>query len=375
MSAYPSRRPRLRVSVFNAEEIRAAIEGGANDIDCEDPRTDVGMFEPRVITDISYALRQVEAPWATTSANIGFDLQAFERATVSRTTARSVMETRNKAAQEALGLAAAMDVGDGRSAVIKFGVDGTKQEEIVNLVAAVKKAVRNSRVYQHYRVVGSFLVTDLKVWNERKVDRNVVQQMLELGQFYHDPNGTIDLHDYKESGRVNTYLEASLGQHLVGLIEPYDPAELDMPRPLEKRIQVYTDLIADAGADGVLIDTPIQAKLARICLVNVPENRQDDGDGERPPRHGVCSISELEKFSALCRYRGVECWVAGSVQPYHARRLGQIPGLDVVMCRGSASAPVENPYGVDGSDDRAARRISPERVRAMTESLQGPQKD
>jgi len=43
----------LLISVFNPEEVRSAIVGGADIIDCEDPRPEVGMFEPRVITDVS----------------------------------------------------------------------------------------------------------------------------------------------------------------------------------------------------------------------------------------------------------------------------------------------------------------------------------
>lgn len=52
--------PRLAVSVFNPEEVRAAVAGGADMIDCEDPRSDLGMFEPRVITNAAFAVRQCE---------------------------------------------------------------------------------------------------------------------------------------------------------------------------------------------------------------------------------------------------------------------------------------------------------------------------
>ena len=63
--------PQLAISVFNAEEVRAAIGGGADIVDCEDPRAAIGMFEPRVITDIAYAVRRASQQATPTSAIIG----------------------------------------------------------------------------------------------------------------------------------------------------------------------------------------------------------------------------------------------------------------------------------------------------------------
>ena len=65
-------KPELLVSVFFADEVRAAILGGADIIDCEDPRTDVGMYAPHDITDIVNAVRQAEGERRIrTSVNIG----------------------------------------------------------------------------------------------------------------------------------------------------------------------------------------------------------------------------------------------------------------------------------------------------------------
>jgi hypothetical protein len=262
-----------------------------------------------------------------------------------------------------------MDIGDGRPAVIKFGADGVQNNELIDLVHSVKTAIRNSRQYQNHKLIGCILVIDFGVWHQRKRDPRVIRQLLDSGQFYYTAEGSIDLHVYETSPRVQQYLRHRPGDTHVELIEPYSPAELAMPDCLEERIKVYTELFSKAGVDGVLIDTPLQAKAARICLVDVPENTSDDGGGTKLPRHGVCSMELLNRFSAYCAFLNVESWLAGSIQPYHASKLACIPTLDVVMCRGSASASVINPYGGTGSDDRASRRISAEKVRAMVNAL------
>lgn len=365
--------PRLLVSVFNPEEVRAAVAGGADIIDCEDPRADVGMFEPRVVTNIAYAVRQAEGlRKITTSANIGFALQLFERAGTGQAVPRSDLEMQAKAAQEALGVAAAMDVGDDRPNILKFGVDGLRPGQIQDLVKAVKKALRNSLKYQNHKVIGSFIEVDLQEWKKRKNDPRVVKPLLDVGLFYFKKDGAIDLNDYYKDKDKIKRLKGHISQHSrVELIDPYDSQKFGLPKELDDRIKLYTEFIQKAGADGVMIDTPIQAKVARICLVKHADNKMDNGRGEKLPRHGTIDIEILKKFAAFCSFLGAESWLAGSIQPYHAKELGKIDGLDVVLCRGSASGVIKNPYGGVSGTERSDRRIFEQNVALMVMNLKG----
>jgi hypothetical protein len=286
---------KLLVSVFNAEEVRAAIEGGADVIDCEDPRADVGMFEPRVVTDIAYAVRQnAGLRVVPTSANIGFALQLFERAGTGQAAPRSDIEVHAKAAQEALGLAAAMDVGDGRPNIVKFGVDGLPRDRIGPLVKSVKDALRNSHRYQNHRVIGSFLEIDRAEWARRKADKTVIKGVLDVGLFYFTEKGAIDLNDYYDKERAKAIMENQSSHSRVDLIDPFKPEALGLPDDLEERMRLYAKLIREGGADGVMIDTPIQAKVARICLVKHKKNKEDTSGGKKLPRKGVFDIEMLE---------------------------------------------------------------------------------
>ena len=371
--------PRLAVSVFTPEEVRAAVAGGADMIDCEDPRLAIGMFEPHVVTGAAFVIRQCErSKIIPTSANIGFSLQLVERQDRGLALPRSDMEIQAKAAQEALGLAAAMDVGDSRPNVIKFEVDGLRREQIAPLVKAVKRAVANSYRYENHRVIGSFLAIDRDEWVRRKTDRRVIKPLLDLGQFYFTPEGSIDLKEYYDADEVKKLqarisLRPTINYSTVELVNPFDPKDLSMPTDLEERMRTYVDLIYQAGADGVLIDTPIQAKCSRICLVKHDENNNDDSEGQKLKRHGIFEVETLKRFADYCAYNDVEAWLAGSIQPHDARALGKIDSLSVVLCRDSASDVVKNPYGasVPGSDERNTRRITREKVELMVKSLHG----
>lgn len=372
--------PHLAVSVFNPEEVRAAVAGGADMIDCEDPRSDLGMFEPRVVTSAAFAIRQCEtSKIIPTSANIGFSLQLVERQDRGMALPRSDIEIQAKAAQETLGLAAAMDVGDSRPNIIKFEVDGLRKEQIGPLVTAVKNAIAGSYRYQNHRAIGSFLVIDGDEWARRKTDSRVIRPLLDLGQFYFTPTGSIDLSKYYEAEKVKKFQErvssgSTIGYSTVELIDPFDPASLAMPADLEERMRTYVDLISQAGADGVLIDTPMQAKCSRICLVKHEKNITDNGGGQKLPRYGIFDVKMLKRFADYCAYKNVEAWLAGSIQSYHAQVLGKIDSLDVVLCRDSASDVVKSPYdsSVSQSDERNDRRITREKVELMVKSLKDP---
>jgi uncharacterized protein (UPF0264 family) len=360
--------PRLAISVFDAGEVRAAIAGGADSIDCEDPRASIGMFEPRVVTNIGYAVRQASQSAIPTSANIGLP-QVLKSAGANRVAMRSLLEIQAKAAQEALGLAAAMDVGDARPNIIKFEVDGLKASEVESFVGAVKSAIRNSRQFQNHLVVASFLELNREVWEKRRTDRTVIAELLKIGEFYFDAEGKINLNDYFKADKVAELMKGSSSHPNVSLIEPSDPAMLGLPTTIDDRLRFWVDRLAKGGADGVLIDTPMQAKVANISLLI---DQSDAISGDRMPLVGTFTLGQLKMFTDYCDYLGPEAWLAGSIQPSHAAQLAKLPSLDVIMCRGAASEAVVNPYGTSAESTRAAKRISVARVRSLAERIKGP---
>lgn len=347
-------RPRLAISVFNAEEVRAAIGGGADIVDCEDPRAAIGMFEPRVITDIAYAVRQTSSNPTPTSANIGIP-HVLKGPDVTKAAPKPRFEIEAKAAQEALGLAAAMDVGDGRPNIIKFEVDGLWKDDVAPFVTAVKRAIRDSRQFQNHQLIASCLELDRRRWKECCTDERVIQQLVALGEFYFDPAGSIDLRTYvTEEGELRKIMAAARSsQPRVELNGPSDPSVLGLPEMADDRLRFWVNSLAGAGADGIMIDTPIQAKVAGVSLVD------------------TFSMDQLTSFSEHCAFRNVECWLAGSIKPEDAARLAELPDVDVIMCRGAASAEVRDPF--DGYTDsaRSAKRISLERVWALASRIGG----
>lgn len=360
--------PKLLVSVFNPEEVRAAVLGGADIVDCEDPRAEVGMFEPRVITDVAYAVRQFDdGKCIPTSANIGFDLELFERGRADVFARRSLNEITAKAAQSALGLATAMDVGDKRSNIIKFGADGMRAHEVSTLVAAIKRAIRESRLYQSYRVVAAFLVCDDSEWERRKSNPSVVSSLLKSGHFIFSGNGAIRLKDYLSPEEL-VAISPSDPEARAELLEPIKPSEAGFPDDLEQRTKMYVDLIASAGADAVMIDTPVQAKAANICLLK--SDSLADEHGGTLSRFGVYPINLIKKFSDYCAYQGLEAWVAGSINSDDAKRLVGA-NVDTVVCRGAASDVIVNPYGNQTGTDRTSRRISSAKVAMLAAAVHG----
>ena len=131
------------------------------------------------------------------------------------------------------------------------------------------------------------------------------------------------------------------------------------------------DATAEAGADAIMLDTRIQSKVARLCLVDtasnglVDINRFDTKDGT--PRKGIFTLEEIQYFVDYCHYKGIEANVAGSVQSYQAQQLWlKIPALDQASTRGASSAVVLEP-GTDstGSDTRQHRIIKRTLVRGL----------
>lgn len=360
-------RPRLLVSIFNAEEVRGAANGGADIIDCEDPRVVMGMYPPHTVTQIAYAVRQNEGMRRLPmSVNIGAELTLFQ----STGSPRADYETQARAAQQALGMAAAMDVGDQRTNIIKFGIAGIHAEKIPELVRAVKRATSDHPKYENHLVICGFAPFDWEEWDRRKSATNVVAELIRVGEIRVHAGGALRIGQFITSPQELQTLRLNADDNF-DLSEPPKPATLGLPDDQMVRVKAYVDRIAEGGADGVMMDTPVQAKLARICLVKHPDNQQDTSGGTRPALHGIFEADELQKFANYCAFRGMESWLAGSITPYHARLLGKLDNLDVVLCRGVASEPVADPFGGQAQSSRLANRVTARRVAAMVKALEG----
>ena len=299
------------------------------------------------------------------SVNIGAELTLYQPTGV----ARADPETQARAAQQSLGMAAAMDVGDARPNIIKFGVGGIKRGKIAQLVAAVKKSVYDHPRYENHLVVAGFMPFDWDVWDTRRSLRDVIRELVRVGEYRSFGQGTLLFKDY-----FTADVAAQVGVELsdrFDLTEPSRPEQLDMPADPIERMRAYIDEIQKGGADGVLMDTPIHAKVARICLVDHPKNGQETSGGTRPALHGIFTFEALQKYADYCAYFGMESWTAGSITPFHAEGLGQLSNLDVVLCRGAASEPMTNPFGGGAESTRMGNRVTARRVAVMAKAVKG----
>lgn len=382
-------RRRLLVSLFNPEEVRAAVAGGADVIDCEDATAKVGMFRPRTIGDIAIAVRQNDREGrCRISANIGFEPRLYVADPKGRAVSRSLDETMAKVGQEVLGIAAAMDTGDHRPNIVKCGIDGIPREWLTDIVAAGKSALRESSRYQDHQLVVGILETDGQAWNARKSDAAVIERLVRVGQFVFDPDGPIDL------GQIfRTEAEkAELARLMLGVAtspqaspaEPVDPASLNWPQDARERLKMAVDAVRAGGGDGVMIDTPVTAKLANIVLLQHGNNPPDPGAKDEKgayPRFGVFDIKMLQWFSEYCAYNQLETWLAGSINAADAAALGALEHVDVVLNRGTSSElnrvlyPTLAAEGAfDGAPDaRFSRRIRAANVISMANAVRQQQ--
>lgn len=372
-------RRRLLVSLFNPEEVRAAVAGGADVIDCEDATAKVGMFRPRTIGDIAYAVRQNDrSGHVRISANIGFSPRLYQDDGKGRSVARSLDEVKAKTGQEVLGIAAAMDTGDHRPNIVKCGIDGLPREWIQPVVESAKQALAQSYRYQDHQLVVGILETHQEAWNARKGDRDVIERLAKVGQFVFDPDGPIKVTDYLEEKEARDLMNGVTENPQASLLEPSDFAALDWPTDQRQRLRMAADLIRAAGADGVMIDTPVSAKMAGIKLLRHADNPTDPAElAKHKTPIGVFDIETLGWFSEYCAYCFLETWLAGSIDPVDAAALGKLEHVDVVLNRGTSSEHVGKLYPAlekEGlfanlQDARYTRRIRAAKVASMAAAV------
>ncbi|GJM74491.1 hypothetical protein HMSSN036_67070 [Paenibacillus macerans] len=194
---------RLLVSVFNSQEAREALIGGARIIDCEDPRTSLGNISPMKIMRISETILGYKRnERIQISTNIGEEQLLFDRATNGIAIQKFSHEVAGKAAQAALGVAASMGTLVHPINIIKVGVDAMDIELIEEVLEEIVMTIRRCDFYNHSHIVPVFFIRDTHAWNNRKNNDQVIRELLDLREFYFDPEGNIDLSNYYSEAKL-----------------------------------------------------------------------------------------------------------------------------------------------------------------------------
>lgn len=375
------------ISVFDAQEAREAILGGARVIDCEDPAGALGDISPQRVSLIARAVigykRDLEIQIST---NIGENQMLFKRDDAGRAVQRFPNEIAGKAAQAALGVAAAMGTDVHPVNIVKIGLDGMPRDIAWETLREAITTLHDCPYFDRSQVVAVFFALDLKLWNERKSNPTVIRDLLLLREYVVDPNGDIDIEKLFgkdaptmeaiwEKNKTNFELfdggETYSGQKpksRVRLTELVDPRSLGYEERCGEDYKMtflyeLADLTAEAGADGIMIDTRIHTKVARMCCL------KDGTANEKPdpmsglPLKGIYTIKEFGTYAQYCHEKGIEFWASGSIQPYQAQKVWHVDDgvVDAMAVRSGASAPPRTIHrpGERASviDNRGSRKV------------------
>jgi uncharacterized protein (UPF0264 family) len=397
---------KLLCSVFNAQEAREAILGGARIIDSEDPKSALGNIKPRHIMAVSDAVlnakRGLEVQLST---NIGEDQLLFRRSETGEAIEKSPYEIAGKAAQAAIGVACAMGTRVHPCNLVKVGVDGMDVEKLKEVLTEVVLTLQRTEQFSHCQVMGVLFAQDIGVWNQRKTDDGVRRVLVELREFYpcdpKDPPDRLafDLEKYAvgtlrdENGQVifTEQSQVSLGALIQHNILPkgtdstwircnelfahsrYFPRLAQGDRTNRAVIKAMVDATADSGGNAIMLDSSILSKVSNICLVDTSGSEEMVDINRFVVRggmvqSGILKLDDLRFFVEYCHFRGIEANVAGSIESYQAQQLWVlIPELDQCSTRGSASAVEVDPSkpSATGMDTRQHRIIKRTLVRGL----------
>ena len=410
-----SRNRKLLVSVFNAQEAREAVVGGARIVDSEDPRSALGNIKPRHIMDIARSVldhkrdREVQL-----STNIGEDQLLFDRTETGEALQKSPYEIEGKASQAALGVATSMGTQVHDCPIIKVGVDGMNVDLVRDVLGEVVLTLQNSQHYSSANVMSVLFAQDLNLWDERKHLPYVRHILVGLREFHYSEANTEDVFDLMDDGFLVKTIRDSTGQFVysapeeiprkeevirkltsIGVLPTYATdttvelnelfphgtffpnVDVDNRRTNRDVIAAMVDVTRDAGAHSIMLDTRIQTKVARISLAKTSGNglldinRFDKKGGIA--REGVLPLEDLRFFVDYCHFRGVEANLAGSFQSYQAQQVWPLlPQLDQISTRGGSSAVQLDPRSAEqGTDTRQFRVTQRNLVRGLVPPEQG----
>lgn len=397
------------VSVFNPQEAREAVLGGARIVDSEDPRSALGNIKPYHIMQVSDAvLNYKRDEEIQLSTNIGEDQLLFKRSETGQAIEKSPYEISGKAAQAALGVAVSMGTRVHPCNLVKVGLDGMNVHTLGDVLEEVVNSLNRTEQFCHSQVMSVLFVQNLDLWDERKEAKATIEVLVGLREFYpcHESDDKkIDLMNYA----VNTLRDrdgnilftdrsqVSLGALIKRGVLPegsnhsfvklnelfphykyFNQINSSTRKTTKEVIKAMVDVTADAGADAIMLDTSVLSKVSNVCLVDTSSegmidlNKYDlsaDGMATR----GILSVDDIRYFVDYCHYRGIEANLAGSIQSYQAQQLWLlVPEIDQMSTRGGASAVAKEPNSSNmGSDTRQYRVIKRNLVRGIIPPEQG----
>ena len=292
---------KLLVSVYNAQEAREAVLGGARIIDSEDPKSALGNISPRRIMDVSDAVldfnRDLDVQLST---NIGEDQLLFRRSQSGQAIEKSRDEIAGKAAQAAIGVCLSMGTRVNPVNIVKVGVDGMEVDRIGQVLSEVVATLRRTEALSHCQVMSVLFAQDRQLFQEGRSNDAVRNQLVELREFNpssKDEPDAFDITKYAvktlrdpKSDKV-LFADASevslsaLIEH--GVLPPgstgtfvrtnelfehrkYFPqvADADAPRTSQSVIKAMIDVTAESGANAIMIDTSILLKVMNVGLID-----------------------------------------------------------------------------------------------------------
>jgi uncharacterized protein (UPF0264 family) len=399
---------KLLVSVYDPQEAREAVLGGARIVDSEDPKSALGNIKPRQIMAVSDAVldfkRNLEVQLST---NIGEDQLLFRRSPTGQAIEKSPYEIAGKASQAAIGVACSMGTRVHPCNLVKVGVDGMGVEKLVEVLSEVVLTLRRTEDYSHCQVMSVLFAQDISLWEQRKNVDAVRRVLVELLEFFPSSSGdadAFDLSDYAvgtlrdSEGRLEftDKQQLSLGALIRSNVLPvgsnnsmvkvnplfdhkqFFPGLAAGTKTNRAVIKAIVDATAEASANAIMLDTSILTKVCNVCLVDTSGSEMVDINRFRTVngllQKGILNLEDIRFFVDYCHYRGVQANVAGSIESYQAQQLWVlVPELDQVSTRSAASAVTidpANPSNV-GADTRQHRVIDRNLVRGLAPPEQG----
>ncbi|MGY3839501.1 (5-formylfuran-3-yl)methyl phosphate synthase [Bacillus atrophaeus] len=361
------RNRRLLVSVFDPQEAREALIGGARIVDCEDPRTSLGNISPFKIMRISDSVLNYKKDLQVQlSTNIGEEQLLFDKGANGVAIQKFTNEIAGKAAQAALGVACAMGKNIHPVNIIKIGIDAMSIDLIEEVLLEVVQTIRRS-IFSYSQIVPVFFIRDINFWDERKTSERVIKELIALREFYLDSKGAINLADFYTDAELARILPSDAKDTYVSLNEVYPYSNFGFSNTPKEMLKQLIDLCAKVGVDGLMLDTSIQHKIIRVGLLKHFKNSEDKGlGGNEFPREGILTLDEVNFFCEYCHWKGIESYLAGSIQDYQAEVLWKIDELDSIAVRGSASTAISDPSSTQKvGDSRHERRIKRELVNKL----------
>ncbi|MFJ7912833.1 (5-formylfuran-3-yl)methyl phosphate synthase [Kitasatospora sp. NPDC096204] len=395
---------RLLVSVFDPQEAREAVLGGARIIDSEDPRSALGTIKPRRIMDIADAVLAARRDLPVQlSTNIGEDQLLFRRAENGLALPKSAYERIGKASQAALGVALAMGTRVHPCGIVKVGLDGMRAGELADVLGEITSTLRRTEQLSHTRVMSVLFAQDLDLWDARKALPQVRRALVGLREYYpceSSTPGAFDLAEYADALldahggplfgsrrpdlvelRASGALPADSAGGFVAVNEPFAHGSYGLTagrRTDREAIRTMVEASAAAGADAIMVDTSILLKVARIGLVSTAGSPElvdldrHDTDRHGLTRAGILSLEEIRFFVELCHAHGMEANLAGSLQSHQAQQVWRlVPELDQLSARGGVSALARDPYGGTGRGTRHERTVRRTLVSGLVPPEQG----